>query len=1080
MNEFKNFFYNKSKKNLIHKWEHYFDIYEKHFNKFLGKNPRILEIGVSHGGSIDMWNYYFENKCEIYGVDININNKQFPHNVYIFQGDQGDPDFWDSFLKENNSFDIIIDDGGHLMNQQIITFEKLYPKVNDGGVYLCEDTHTSYWPNWGGGIKNPNTFIEYSKNFIDLLHAYYNNPICKDIVGNNFTDNNMSLDFRQNTQCISYYDSIVVLDKKIDLKLPKSIMMDKSKNKIIDSFIFYNELEMLEYRLNLLKDVVDYFVLVESTRTFTSNTKQLYYSENKSLFEKYSDKIIHVIVDDLPFLDKPKKDQIWKNEKFQRNCIQRGLDSLKLNEDDYIIISDVDEIPDPETLNYIKNQNNLLSGQLEQEFYYYNLESRMNHNWYFSKILKYSEFLLMGKSCDQIRNTSLETIKKGGWHLSYFGTPEFISNKIKNFSHQEYNNSEFTDPSLIQERISNKVDLFNRPSINMIPPNVDYLPPNFSKQFLNVKKITIGFHASGHLCERGTDVAMYDYAYYNKMYGNESIIFYYLNDPNNVNSVISKFKKEFEVIGYSDFSEINNYSLDYFYNIKPVNNSNQLTKFKNLSHIVFKMVDTSNTLEYQNEIVSPIAPWVQGNTHTQSIPHMINLPNHSENMRISLGIPENAIILGRHGGYGSFNIPFVYQSIISNLNENIYYIFVNTFPFYIHPKIIYLEPIIDLYEKVKFINTCDAMIHGREEGEVFSLSMGEFSYLNKPVITTQSNIDNGHYNLMKDYAIWYESKESLDFILQNISQLIKSRTDWNAYKEYSPENVMCKFNTIFLNKNEYNSMNSNSKPKMFNILSDVTIVTAFFNINRENMNTNLNDNRKVNDYINEFMKYNSVNYKMVIFMDSRYSLNLNNPNTIIIPIDISFLEKNIYAWQQLNLDSSIINSGGYRSLVKERISSGFIENISSEYNVIMHSKIDFLSYAVKEGFIKSGMVCWSDFGIFKIFENELPTKPLDSLKMNTSRVNFCLRNELSPKDTDPFYTLQNAPETFTGGFYSIPVKLISEFQELYHSCLQELYSLGISDDDQHLLLRCYYKKPHLFELFLDTSKWPKGLVYFQI
>jgi hypothetical protein len=126
------------------------------------------------------------------------------------------------------------------------------------------------------------------------------------------------------------------------------------------------------------------------------------------------------------------------------------------------------------------------------------------------------------------------------------------------------------------------------------------------------------------------------------------------------------------------------------------------------------------------------------------------------------------------------------------------------------------------------------------------------------------------------------------------------------------------------------------------------------------------------------------------------------------------------------------------------------------------------------------MVCWSDFGIFKIFENELPTKPLDSLKMNTSRVNFCLHNELSPKDTDPFYTLQNAPETFTGGFYSIPVKLISEFQELYHSCLQELYSLGISDDDQHVLLRCYYKKPHLFELFLDTSKWPQGLVYFQI
>ena len=265
---------------------------------------------------------------------------------------------------------------------------------------------------------------------------------------------------------------------------------------LIDCFIFYNEIQMLKYRLNLLKDVVDYFVLVESTHTFSGKQKELYF--NKHLFSEF--KIIHILVNDFPFLYNPTKDQIWKNEKYQRNCIQRGLESLKLDEDDYIIISDVDEIPDPETLNYIKTHNKLLSGQLEQDFYYYNLESRMNHNWYFSKILKYSEFVSMGKSCDQIRNTLLETTRKGGWHLSYFGTPEFISNKIKNFSHQEYNSSEFTDPSLIQERISNKLDLFNRPSICIVPQNSDYLPPNFKKN----KKKNYCFIHSCNLPEKGT------------------------------------------------------------------------------------------------------------------------------------------------------------------------------------------------------------------------------------------------------------------------------------------------------------------------------------------------------------------------------------------------------------------------------------------------------------------------------------------------------------------------------------------------------------------------------------------------
>ena len=216
-NEFRNFFYNKPKRFLIHKWDHYFPIYEKHFKKFKNKNPVILEIGIFKGGSIDMWNYYFDNKCTLYCVDIDPECKKFENeskNVKVFIGDQEDPNFWDSFFEKNDiQFDMVIEDGGHTMQQQIVTYEKVINRVKNGGVYLCEDLHTSYWNDYGGGYKNKNSFIEYSKNFIDLINAYH------------IKENQPSLDFRKRVFCISYYDSIMVLDIVNDNDAPKSIEM---------------------------------------------------------------------------------------------------------------------------------------------------------------------------------------------------------------------------------------------------------------------------------------------------------------------------------------------------------------------------------------------------------------------------------------------------------------------------------------------------------------------------------------------------------------------------------------------------------------------------------------------------------------------------------------------------------------------------------------------------------------------------------------------------------------------------------------------------------------------------------------
>jgi beta-1,4-mannosyl-glycoprotein beta-1,4-N-acetylglucosaminyltransferase len=236
--------------------------------------------------------------------------------------------------------------------------------------------------------------------------------------------------------------------------------------KIIDCFTFYNELDLLNYRLNILNDVVDYFIIIEATHTFVGKEKNLFYEENKNRFDSFKDKIIHIIVDDFPYkfpnINFKNKDQ-WVNENFQRNSIKKGLDKLELNNDDIIIISDLDEIPDPNTLKRIKNNEIIITvNTLELDFYYYNLNSKQKYLWKKTKILSFEKYKELSLTCEQIRQNNYSIIKNGGWHLSYFGDKHFIKNKLENFGHQEFNNNKFTNLDNIENNINNYNDLFNR------------------------------------------------------------------------------------------------------------------------------------------------------------------------------------------------------------------------------------------------------------------------------------------------------------------------------------------------------------------------------------------------------------------------------------------------------------------------------------------------------------------------------------------------------------------------------------------------------------------------------------------
>jgi len=259
--------------------------------------------------------------------------------------------------------------------------------------------------------------------------------------------------------------------------------------KIVDCFIFYNELDLLKYRLNLLNDIVDYFVIVESTHTFIGKEKSLFFNENKHLFEKFNNKIIHIIVEDFPHKYpnvNVNHNHVWNNESFQRNAISRGINYIKnLPDSDIIIIlADIDEIPDPYTLEKIKKGDIIIDiNILEMDYYYYNLNTKFNDKWLLCKILSYKKYNELNKSFHDIRHKNYKIISNGGWHLSYFGDKYIIQNKIQNFSHQEYNKAEYTDLEKIDERIKNGQDLFNRNEIIQKVKIEDnkYLPINYNK-----------------------------------------------------------------------------------------------------------------------------------------------------------------------------------------------------------------------------------------------------------------------------------------------------------------------------------------------------------------------------------------------------------------------------------------------------------------------------------------------------------------------------------------------------------------------------------------------------------------------
>lgn len=260
----------------------------------------------------------------------------------------------------------------------------------------------------------------------------------------------------------------------------------------------------------------------------------------------------------------------------------------------------------------------------------------------------------------------------------------------------------------------------------------------------------------------------------------------------------------------------------------------------------------------------------------------------------------------------------------------------------------------------------------------------------------------------------------------------------------------------------------------------ICYVTAFLDIQRENWST---FRRTFDEYFQAFTPLIDLfkddnNNHLVVFMDKKRSEKVkqyvnNLQNVTVIDIDEDYLQNNSILWKRLPKEIEIINSIEYKKVVSHRLS--YPEHSNPRYTLINHAKIDFVNLAVQ--MVTNPYFCWVDFGYFSKPEN-IPKRLLDVNLLDRNKINYTLINPISVIDSNVLYTLQNAPEKIGGFFFFGSRERMIEYQKLYHLVHETFQKNNIADDDQHLVLQCYFAKPDLFALHA-VGGWHKALLAFQ-
>lgn len=317
------------------------------------------------------------------------------------------------------------------------------------------------------------------------------------------------------------------------------------------------------------------------------------------------------------------------------------------------------------------------------------------------------------------------------------------------------------------------------------------------------------------LSERGTSVALYDYALGNEQQlGNRSLVLYDGAAVNNNQAVIAKFRAAFgdRLVACAGFAAadaaIASFGADTLYVIKSGDRDGKLSRVcRTAVHCVF------TTRAPHGDVYAAISPAIVKSPPPASafasvpvVPHIVSLPQLADpvrdtRMRERHGISASAVVFGRYGGAGQFDISYVRMAVAQTVLQrpDAWFVFVNTMPFFRHPRVLFLPPIVDTAAKLEYIDGCDAMLWGRSDGETFGLAIAEFSVRCKPVFVTRSPVDNAHLDMLGDRALYYDESTIARMLLEfQPAPRMPDGRSWNAYELYTPERVMPVFDQVFL------------------------------------------------------------------------------------------------------------------------------------------------------------------------------------------------------------------------------------------------------------------------------------------
>ena len=302
---------------------------------------------------------------------------------------------------------------------------------------------------------------------------------------------------------------------------------------------------------------------------------------------------------------------------------------------------------------------------------------------------------------------------------------------------------------------------------------------------------------------RGSCTAVYDYATHMRShYGIDAVILFGKGLKND-DIALQKFSRAFKLCPYDSVDEIDDIvtrnGCDYLYCIK-YGKDDGLTSLVVPTgvHCVFDMSEP-----HGDAYVAVSESLARKYFKDDFVPHMISLkPSFTgDNMRVSLGIPRDAIVFGRHGGRDTFDLVFAMDVIkrVVRSRSDIYFVFVNTPEFDTHPQIKFIDKIIDNDIKNRFIHTCDAHIEAGSLGHTFGISIGEFSVNNKPIIAYNGWVWNrAHIDILGDRALYFKNEEELYDTLTTFDPSIYKGVDLNCYKDYSPKAVISTFKKVFI------------------------------------------------------------------------------------------------------------------------------------------------------------------------------------------------------------------------------------------------------------------------------------------